>query len=140
MKIFVTGAAGFIGFHVTLALLDKRHEVRGIDSLNTYYDPELKRARLEQLRSRSRFTFEQADISDPAALTEAAGGENYDVILHLAAQAGVRHALVDPGAYTRSNLAGQANVLELARHMKGLGHLVYASSSSVYGNDTTPPF
>src|SRR5437868_8698547 len=136
MRIFVTGAAGFIGFHVTLALLGKGHEVTGIDSLNSYYDPRLKHLRLNQLRSRSKFTFGIADIADPGALAEAAGPENYDVIVHLAAQAGVRHALADPNAYTRSNLLGQANVLELARHTKGLRHLIYASSSSVYGNET----
>ena len=140
MRILLTGAAGFIGFHAAAALVKNGHEVRGIDSLNSYYDPRLKHARLEQLRSRSKFSFETADIGDLATLTTAAGDENYDVILHLAAQAGVRHALIDPNAYTRSNLIGQANVLELARHMKNLAHLVYASSSSVYGNGTTPPF
>jgi UDP-glucuronate 4-epimerase len=140
MKIFLTGAAGFIGFHTSLALLDKGHTVRAVDSLNNYYDPALKYSRLEQLNARSRFSFEKADIADATALARAGAGESYDVILHFAAQAGVRHALVDPSAYTTSNLVGQANILEFARQMKGLGHLIYASSSSVYGNDTTPPF
>jgi UDP-glucuronate 4-epimerase len=89
---------------------------------------------------RKEFAFTQADISDAGALTGAAGGESFDVIVHLAAQAGVRHALADPFAYTQSNLVGHHNILELARHMKGLKHLIYASSSSVYGNDTKPPF
>lgn len=140
MRILVTGVAGFIGFHTAAALLKSGHQVRGIDSLNAYYDPRLKRARLDQLRLHTNFTFEQADIADAVSLSRATGGGRYDVIVHLAAQAGVRHALVDPDSYTRSNLLGQANVLELARHMDGLGHLVYASSSSVYGNDTKPPF
>ena len=140
MRILVTGVAGFIGFHTAGALLQNGHEIRGIDSLNAYYDPRLKQARLEQLSTQPKFVFAAADIADAAALSRAAVGHSYDVILHLAAQAGVRHALADPNAYTQSNLVGQANVLELARHMKGLAHLVYASSSSVYGNDTVPPF
>src|SRR2546423_11263062 len=140
MRILVTGAAGFIGFHATGALLQRGHELRGVDSLDSYYDPRLKYARLDQLRQHTQFSFEQVDIADSASLACGAGTRGYDVILHLAAQAGVRHALVDPGAYTRSNLVGQANVLELARHMDGLQHLIYASSSSVYGNDTAPPF
>src|SRR5438552_13836724 len=118
MRILLTGAAGFIGFHTTAALLQNGHEVRGIDSLNSYYDPRLKCSRLEQLSSQTRFTFETADIADHEVLAQAAGSEDYEVIVHLAAQAGVRHALIDPNAYTRSNLIGQANVLELARHMK----------------------
>ena len=140
MKIFLTGVAGFIGSYVAQALLEKGHSVRGVDSLNAYYDPALKRARLARLEGRKEFAFTQADIADAGALTRAAGGESFDVIVHLAAQAGVRHALEDPGAYTQSNLVGHHNILELGRHMKGLKHLIYASSSSVYGNDTNPPF
>jgi UDP-glucuronate 4-epimerase len=140
MKIFLTGAAGFIGASLAQALLERGHSVRGVDSLNAYYDPALKRARLARLQVRNEFAFTQADISDAGALTCAAGGESFDVIVHLAAQAGVRHALADPRAYTQSNLVGHQNILELARHMKGLRHLIYASSSSVYGNDTKPPF
>jgi UDP-glucuronate 4-epimerase len=140
MKIFLTGAAGFIGSHVAHALLEKGHSVSGVDSLNTYYDPALKQARLARLLKRKGFAFMQADIADPQALARGTGGESFEVIVHLAAQAGVRHALEDPRAYTQSNLVGHHNILELARHMKGLAHLIYASSSSVYGNDTTPPF
>lgn len=140
MKIFLTGAAGFIGASLAQALLERGHRVRGVDSLNAYYDPALKRARLARLQGRKDFAFTQADISDAGALTSAVGGESFDVIVHLAAQAGVRHALADPRAYTQSNLVGHHNILELARHMQGLKHLIYASSSSVYGNDTTPPF
>jgi UDP-glucuronate 4-epimerase len=140
MKIFLTGVAGFIGFHVAAALLEKGHAVAGVDSLNAYYDPALKRARLARLSGRNGFRFVHADIADAAAVSGAAAGESYDVIVHLAAQAGVRHALTDPYAYTQSNLVGHHNVLELARHMKGLVHTIYASSSSVYGNDTTAPF
>jgi UDP-glucuronate 4-epimerase len=140
MKIFLTGAAGFIGFHVAQALLTNSHVVTGVDSLNAYYDPALKRARLAQLEARAGFHFAQADIANTAALAQAAGSETHEVIVHLAAQAGVRYALTDQSAYTQSNLVGQGNILELARHMKGLTHLIYASSSSVYGNDTPPPF
>ena len=140
MKIFLTGVAGFIGASVAQALLEKGHSVRGVDSLNAYYDPALKRARLARVQQRDGFAFIQADIADAGALARAAGGESFEVIVHLAAQAGVRHALDDPRAYTQSNLVGHHNILELARHMKGLKHLIYASSSSVYGNDTTPPF
>jgi UDP-glucuronate 4-epimerase len=140
MKIFITGVAGFIGSHIAQALLEKGHRVSGLDSLNAYYDPALKQARLARLQARNGFAFMQADIADAGALARATGGESFDVIVHLAAQAGVRHALDDPGAYTQSNLVGHHNILELGRHMKGLAHLIYASSSSVYGNDTTPPF
>ena len=140
MKIFLTGVAGFIGASVAQRLLEKGHSVRGVDSLNAYYDPALKQARLARLQGHKGFGFVQADIADPGALARGTGGESFEVIVHLAAQAGVRHALDDPGAYTQSNLVGHHNVLELARHMKGLAHLIYASSSSVYGNDTTPPF
>ncbi|HWA90059.1 MAG TPA: NAD-dependent epimerase/dehydratase family protein [Rhizomicrobium sp.] len=131
MKILVTGAAGFIGFHAAKALIARGHAVTGLDEVNAYYDPALKRARLAELGA---FDFRQADIAAPGALSGS-----YDVILHLAAQAGVRHALKAPADYTRSNLVGHQNVLEFARH-GGAGHLVYASSSSVYGNDTAAPF
>jgi len=140
MRILVTGAAGFIGHHAAQALLGRGHDVVGIDSLNAYYDPALKRARLNKLQEIKNFRFAQADIADKQALDHAAGKEAFDLILHLAAQAGVRYALNDPGAYTRSNLVGHHNMLELARASKGLSHFVYASSSSVYGNDTKPPF
>jgi UDP-glucuronate 4-epimerase len=136
MKILVTGAAGFIGFHATRALLARGHAVVGLDEVNAYYDPALKRARLAAIAP-ANFRFVQADIAAPDAFAEVG---SIDVILHLAAQAGVRHALKDPAAYTRSNLVGHQNVLEFARHSDSVRHLVYASSSSVYGNDTKAPF
>jgi UDP-glucuronate 4-epimerase len=139
MNILLTGGAGFIGFHATKALLAQGHTVTGLDELNAYYDPALKKARLSAIGSAS-YRFVQSDIAAPGALAAASKGERYDVILHLAAQAGVRHALKDPRAYTRSNLVGHQNVLEFARSHESLQHLVYASSSSVYGNDTQPPF
>lgn len=140
MNILLTGAAGFIGFHAANALLARGHTITGVDELNDYYDPALKRARLAEIGERPDFRFVKADIAEPGALDAAAAGGRFDVILHLAAQAGVRYALVNPGAYTRSNLVGHHNVLEFARRHNGLQHLVYASSSSVYGNDTKPPF
>ena len=139
MRILLTGAAGFIGSHLAGALLDKGHEVTGVDSLNAYYDPALKHARLARLERHSDFRFAKANIANAEELASAGEG-SYDVIVHLAAQAGVRYALADSQAYTQSNLVGHHNVLELARRMKGLGHVVYASSSSVYGNDSIPPF
>jgi len=140
MNVLVTGGAGFIGFHATAALLARGHSITADDELNAYYDPALKKARLAGIGAPSGYRFVQADIAGNGALTKAAGGERFDVILHLAAQAGVRHALKDPAAYTRSNLVGHQNVLEFARGHSGLQHLVYASSSSVYGNDTKAPF
>jgi UDP-glucuronate 4-epimerase len=140
MKILLTGGAGFIGFHATKALLARGHAVTAVDELNAYYDPALKQARLNEIGSVPNYRFVKADIAEPDQLALAAGNGKYDVILHLAAQAGVRYALKDPAAYTRSNLVGHHNVLEFARHHEGLQHLVYASSSSVYGNDTKAPF
>lgn len=140
MRILLTGGAGFIGFHAAAALLARGHGVTALDSLNAYYDPALKKARLGQLVERRGFRFAECDIADSAALGSAAGEEQYDIILHLAAQAGVRYGLIDPNSYTRSNLIGQQNVLEFARHHRGLSHLIYASSSSVYGNDSVAPF
>ena len=140
MHILLTGAAGFIGFHATRALIGRGHTVVGIDEINAYYDPALKEARLAAIDAPERFRFAKADISDAGALAIAAGSERYDVILHLAAQAGVRHGLKDPASYTRSNLVGFQCMLELARHRDGLAHFVYASSSSVYGDTTRVPF
>jgi len=140
MRILLTGGAGFIGSHATEALLGREHEVVAVDNVNTYYDPALKRARLARLEGKRGFRFARADIADATALADALGNEKFDVILHLAAQAGVRYALEDPGSYTRSNLVGHHNMLEFARRHEGLTHLVYASSSSVYGNDTVAPF
>jgi len=140
MNILLTGAAGFIGFHTARALLTRGHHVVGIDELNAYYDPRLKDARLAELVNEKNFRFAKVDIADAAALAAATKGESFDAILNLAAQAGVRYALKDPASYTRSNLVGHQNILEFARHHAPLKHLVYASSSSVYGNDTVAPF
>lgn len=140
MRIFLTGAAGFIGFHAAAALLRRGHEISGVDALNAYYDPALKRARLAKLEGVKGFRFTPVDIADRDSLAGAADGKAFDVVLHFAAQAGVRYALEDPNAYTRSNLVGHHNMLELARRLTGLSHFIYASSSSVYGNDTKAPF
>lgn len=140
MRVLLTGGAGFIGFHATRALLTRGHAVTAIDEINAYYDPALKQARLAEIGTWPHYRFAKADIADPGSLEAASKGERYDVILHLAAQAGVRYAAINPGAYTRANLVGHANVLEFSRCHTGLLHLIYASSSSVYGNDTAPPF
>lgn len=140
MRILLTGGAGFIGSHAAQALLAREHAVTALDNLNAYYDPGLKRARLARLEAMRGFRFVRTDIADLASIREALGDERFDVILHLAAQAGVRYALEDPASYTRSNLVGHHNILEFARHHEGLTHLIYASSSSVYGNDTKAPF
>jgi len=140
MRVLVTGGAGFIGYHATLALLDAGHSVTAMDDVNAYYDPALKQRRLAEIGARSSYRFVKVDVADAEALRAAAGNDRYDVILHLAAQAGVRYANTNPGAYTHANLVGHSTLLEFARHHEGLKHLVYASSSSVYGNDTKPPF
>ena len=140
MRIFLTGGAGFIGFHATRALLERGHSIAAIDDLNPYYDPSLKRARLKELEGNKDYRFSQGDIAEPGALAKAGDGEHFDIVLHLAAQAGVRYALTDPGAYTRANLVGHHNVLEFSRAATGLQQLIYASSSSVYGNDTKAPY
>jgi UDP-glucuronate 4-epimerase len=140
MRVLLTGGAGFIGFHATQALLGRGHAVTAVDVVNDYYDPALKHARLAQIGRHPAYDFVHADIAEPDGLTTAAGGRRFDIVLHLAAQAGVRYAVTNPAAYTRSNLVGHANVLEFAHRHEGLAHLVYASSSSVYGNDTVPPF
>jgi UDP-glucuronate 4-epimerase len=141
MAILVTGAAGFIGSHFALALLDRGEQVIGIDNLNDYYDPALKEARIERLKAAhgNAFTFERVDFGDQEALQAFAAPHRFDRIVHLGAQAGVRYSLVNPQAYVRSNLMGQINMLELARHRE-VGHFVYASSSSVYGGNDSLPF
>jgi UDP-glucuronate 4-epimerase len=141
MTVLVTGAAGFIGYHVSEALLARGEAVVGIDNLNDYYDVKLKEARLARLAAHNRFTFVKLNIADRdglAALVAKHG--DIDRIVHLAAQAGVRYSLKNPQAYAESNLIGHLNILELARDIKGLKHLVYASSSSVYGGNTKLPF
>ena len=140
MQVLVTGGAGFIGYHATRALLAAGHAITAVDEVNAYYDPTLKERRIAEIGSHPSYRFVRADISEAGSLKAAAGTDRFDVVLHLAAQAGVRYAVSNPEAYTRANLVGHANVLEFARHHVGLKHVVYASSSSVYGNDTQPPF
>src|SRR5512142_1615112 len=135
----VTGCAGFIGFHTTLRLLRDGHQVAGLDDLNDYYPPALKRARLDQLRGLPGFTFTEAGVEDAAALGRVFEGARPDGVVHLAAQVGVRNSVLNPRAYTDANLVGFFNVLE-ASHRAGVRHLVYASSSSVYGANTKVPF
>ncbi len=141
MKVIVTGAAGFIGSHVAAALLDRGAHVVGVDDLNAYYDPRLKEARLERLRGRNAFAFHRLDIADRAAIG-ALTDEHKDVthIVHLAAQAGVRHSLTHPEDYIRTNLVGHFEILETCRRFERLEHLVYASSSSVYGGAVKLPY
>ncbi|WP_242185191.1 NAD-dependent epimerase/dehydratase family protein [Sphingomonas sp. CARO-RG-8B-R24-01] len=140
MRILVTGVAGFIGFNVARVLLARGDTVIGIDSLNAYYDVTLKHARLALLaESGEAFTFAQVDFSDHEALDGALDGQQFDRIVHLGAQAGVRYSIENPRAYLQSNLAGHLNLLEVARHRK-VEQMVYASSSSVYGGNDTLPF
>ncbi len=142
MKVLVTGAAGFIGFHLTLALLERDDEVVGIDNLNDYYDPALKQLRLDEIAKHpkcSNFEFIKADISDKAFMEQLFADNSFNVVVNLAAQAGVRYSLENPHAYVESNLVGFVNILEGCRHSK-VKHLVYASSSSVYGMNVKQPF
>ncbi|MCU0874839.1 MAG: NAD-dependent epimerase [Pirellulaceae bacterium] len=138
-KFLVTGAAGFIGFHVSRRLLDRGDEVVGLDNLNNYYDVRLKHDRLAQLQGQARFRFVKADLADREALQQVFAGDRPEVVIHLAAQAGVRYSLENPHAYVDSNLVGFMNILEGCRH-HGVRHLAYASSSSVYGANTKMPF
>jgi UDP-glucuronate 4-epimerase len=139
MTILVTGCAGFIGFFACKALLARGDEVVGIDNLNDYYDVRLKHDRLKQLEALPGFRFEKIDIADTDAITRLFAEQRFDKVLHLAAQAGVRYSLVNPAAYTHSNLIGFANVIEACRR-NAVGHLVYASTSSVYGGNRKLPF
>ncbi|GAA4765736.1 GDP-mannose 4,6-dehydratase [Novosphingobium ginsenosidimutans] len=141
MRVLVTGAAGFIGFHLIRLLTARGDSVVGIDNLNDYYSVALKRDRLAALAAEAggRFTFHQVDFADMAALTAALADENIDRVVHLGAQAGVRYSIENPHAYVQSNLVGHLNLLEVARHRQ-LEHMVYASSSSVYGGNTKLPF
>jgi UDP-glucuronate 4-epimerase len=139
LKILVTGAAGFIGFCLARRLLESGRPVVGIDSLNAYYDPALKEARLAQLQQRPGFTFRRLDLADRAATESLFGSRGFPCVVHLAAQAGVRYSLQNPHAYLDANLAGFLNVLEGCRR-GGTRHLIYASSSSVYGANTRLPF
>ncbi len=138
-RVLLTGAAGFVGFHVTQALLDRGVEVLGIDNLTPYYDPALKQARLDRLTARNGFSFEPLDIAAYDAVQAAFAAFRPQVVIHLAAQAGVRYSLENPRAYASSNLDGFLSILEACRH-NPVDHLVYASSSSVYGANAKVPF
>ncbi len=141
MTVLVTGAAGFIGYHCAAKLAERGETVVGIDSLSDYYDVRLKQARLAALAPRKNFTFRQMSIADRGEMVELARAfPRIDRILHLAAQPGVRYSLINPHAYVEANVLGHLNVLEMARHQAGFEHLVYASSSSVYGGNTKLPF
>ncbi len=138
-RLLVTGAAGFIGYHLCEALLGRGDEVVGLDNLNEYYSVQLKQDRLAQLTGRDRFSFARIDLADRDAMEALFREHKFTVVVNLAAQAGVRHSLENPHAYVQSNLVGFANVVEACRH-NGVEHLVYASSSSVYGANTRMPF
>jgi UDP-glucuronate 4-epimerase len=139
MKILVTGAAGFIGYYTAARLLDLGHEVVGLDNLNDYYDPALKKARLVQLEGRNRFHFVLANLADRAAIEALFAREKPQRVVNLAAQAGVRYSLTNPHTYIQSNITGFLHILEGCRNT-GVEHLVFASSSSVYGANTEMPF
>jgi UDP-glucuronate 4-epimerase len=138
-RILVTGAAGFIGYHLAERLLARGDEVAGLDNLNDYYEVSLKQARLARLEGRPGFRFIKADLADRTAIEQLFAGGGFDTVLHMAAQAGVRYSLSNPHAYVQSNLVGFLNILEGCRH-HGVKHLVFASSSSVYGANTRLPF
>ncbi|NOZ66513.1 MAG: NAD-dependent epimerase/dehydratase family protein [Alphaproteobacteria bacterium] len=140
MAIVVTGAAGFIGFNVSRLLLERGEEVIGIDNLNDYYDVSLKENRLSEIKANPGFTFLKLDFSDFEALTAALAPYDVKKVIHLGAQAGVRYSLTNPFVYAQSNLIGHLNIMEYCRHKKGFEHLVYASSSSVYGGNKNMPF
>lgn len=137
--ILVTGAAGFIGFHLSQFLLSQGNSVIGMDNLNDYYDPQLKRDRISQLHNHQQFTFVMLDLCDRTGLSALFKSDRPQIVIHLAAQAGVRYSIENPYAYVDSNLVGFVNILECCRHYD-IQHLVYASSSSVYGANRTIPF
>lgn len=138
-KILVTGAAGFIGFHLSQRLIAKGREVIGLDNLNDYYDPSLKEARLARLTRQRGFRFAKLDMAERDAMADLFANECFDAVVNLAAQAGVRYSLINSHSYVDTNLVGFVNVMEGCRH-NGVGHLVFASSSSVYGANTRMPF
>lgn len=139
MKVLVTGTAGFIGMHTAHRLLDRGHEVTGVDCLTDYYDVSLKRARLATISSRAGYRHAHADLGDPEAVSALFDTGRFDRVIHLAAQPGVRYSLVNPRSYIDRNITAFVHVLEACRH-HGIAHLVYASSSSVYGGNTQLPF
>jgi UDP-glucuronate 4-epimerase len=139
MNILLTGAAGFIGFHTSVRLLADGHSVFGIDNLNPYYDPRLKKDRLSQLEPKPGFSFRLLDLTDRQGMEQLFRESKFDAVIHLAAQAGVRHSIENPHVYIESNLTGFLHILEGCRHAK-VPHLVYASSSSVYGANAQMPF
>ncbi len=139
MNILVTGAAGFIGFHLCQALLKKGNKIVGFDNINDYYDTKLKQDRLAILQKDSNFTFIKADLADKEKVNKTFDETNFDRVINLGAQAGVRYSLQNPDTYINSNIVGFLNILEACRHHK-TAHLVYASSSSVYGMNTSMPF
>ena len=138
-QILITGTAGFIGFHLSQKLLRKKYKVIGIDNVNSYYDVTLKKDRIKGLKAHNSFTFLPLDIADRKSISELFTQHNFDYVVHLAAQAGVRYSLENPHAYVDSNLVGFVNILEGCRH-QNIKHLVYASSSSVYGKNKKIPF
>ncbi len=139
MKILVTGCAGFIGMHVSQYLLNQGHEVVGIDNLNDYYNPQLKLDRLTQIESLKKFAFKKIDISNANDINQLFSENGFSRVVHLAAQAGVRYSIINPKAYIDANITGFFNILEACRH-HDIEHLVYASSSSVYGQNTKLPY
>ena len=141
MKILVTGAAGFIGFHLCEKLLEDKHQVLGIDNINNYYDVKLKKNRLKILLGKKNFKFKKIDISDANFVKKIYPiAKNFRIIIHLAAQAGVRYSITHPYKYIESNVKAQISILELAKKIKNFEHLIYASSSSVYGSNKKTPF
>jgi len=138
-KVLVTGVAGFIGFHLAKRLLKDGYQVMGVDNINPYYEVALKEARLEKLKNEPNFSFYKLDLSDRKQLEDIFDGMGFDVVVNMAAQAGVRYSIENPYAYVDSNLVGFVNLLECCRHHQ-VKHLVFASSSSVYGANTKMPF
>ncbi len=138
-NVLVTGSAGFIGYHLSRRLLSDGYRVTGLDNLNDYYDVNLKKDRLDRLKPHQNFSFVQVDLSDRSEMDRLFSQKQFDVVVNLAAQAGVRYSIENPHAYVAANLVGFTNILEGCRH-HGVGHLVFASSSSVYGANTRMPF